>query len=223
VSTSIQVFSGALAVHGTSVYPFNVAQATTVNVTLAGLTDSGNANSTLTSTVGLAVGVPDSTGRCTHTRDVRTAPALTAQLSDPATTGAHCVEIYDVGDLFGNVSFVVRITIAPSSNSSATATTETFASNLAVRGTASQSFSVAKAGTVTITLAGVAATVELGLGLGIPRSDGAGCLLYTSLNTAAGAAPQITSPAEAGTYCVKIYDVGNLTRSTSFSVTVAHP
>jgi hypothetical protein len=43
------------------------------------------------------------------------------------------------------------------------------------------------------------------------------------LKTAAGAAPQITSSAEAGTYCVKIYDVGNLTRSTSFSVTVAHP
>jgi hypothetical protein len=154
---------------------------------------------------------------------VRTAPALTAQLSDSVTTGAHCVEIDDIGDLLGNVNFAVRITLAPSSNTSATARTETFASNLAVRGTASQSFSVAKAGTVSITLTGVASTGELSLGLGIPRADGAGCLLYTSMNAAAGAAPQITSSAEAGTYCVKVYDVGNLTRSTSFSVTIAHP
>jgi hypothetical protein len=210
-------------VHGTSVYPFNVAQAATVNITLASLTDSSNVNSTLTTTVGLAVGTPDSAGACTHTTEQQAAPALTAQITSSATTGAHCVEIYDVGNLLGNVNFAVRITIAPSPNASATAVTETFASNLAVHGTASRTFSVAKAGTVTITLTTLASAAEVGLGLGIPRPDGAGCLLYTSLNTVAGATAQITSSAEAGPYCVKIYDVGNLTGATIFSMTIAHP
>jgi hypothetical protein len=194
-----------------------------VNITLASLTDSGNANSTLTTPVGLGIGIPDSAGGCTHSSENRAAaPALTAQVSNSATTGAHCVDIYDVGNLSGNVDFAVRITIAPSSNTSATAVTETFASTLAVQGTASRAFTVAKAGTVSVTLATLAAAAEVGLGLGIPRSDGTGCLLYTSLNTVAGATAQITGSAEAGTYCVKLYDVGNLTRGTVFSVTIAH-
>ena len=222
-STSVQVFSGTLAVRGTSVYPFNVAQAATVNITLSSLTDRGNANSTLTTAVGLAVGTPDSAGGCTHTSENRAAaPALTAQLSNSATTGAHCVDIYDAGNLLGDVNFAVRITIAPSSNSSATAATEAFASTLALQGTASRAFTVAKAGTVSITLASLASAAEVGLGLGIPRSDGTGCLLYTSLNTVAGATAQITSSAEAGPYCVKLYDEGNLTGATIFSVTIAH-
>jgi hypothetical protein len=213
-----------LAVHGTSVYPFNVAQAATVNVTLASLTDSGDANVTLTTSVGLGIGTPDGAGGCTHTSENRAAaPALTAQLSNSATTGAHCVDIYDVGNLVGNVNFAIRVTIAPSSNTSATAITETFASTLAVQGTASRVLTVAKAGTVSITLTALASAAEVGLGLGIPRSDGAGCLLYTSLNTVAGATAQITSTAETGAYCVKIYDVGNLTGATAFSVSIAHP
>jgi hypothetical protein len=222
-STSIQVFSGALAVHGRSSYPFNVAPAAAVNITLASLTDSANPNSTLTTTVGLAIGIPDSSGGCTHSSEMMAAPALTAQISNPATTGAHCVDIYDIGNLSGSVNFGVRITIAPSSNASATAITETFGSNLAVQGTATRSFSVAKAGTVSITLTSLASAAQVGLGLGIPRSDGTGCLPYTSLNTVAGTAAQITSTAEAGTYCVEIYDVGNLPGATTFAVTMAHP
>jgi hypothetical protein len=223
-ATSVQIFSGTLTVHGTSVYPFNVAQAATVNITLASLTDSGNANSTLTTTVGLGIGTPDGAGGCTHTSENRAAaPALTAQFSSSATPGAHCVDIYDVGNLFGNVNFAVRITIGPSSNPSATTVTETFGSTLAVQGTAAGAFTVTKAGTVSVTLTAMASAAEVGLGLGIPRSDGAGCLLYTSLNTVAGATAQITSSAEPGVYCVKIYDVGNLTGATAFSVSVAHP
>jgi hypothetical protein len=222
-STSVQIFSGALAGHGTSVYPFNVAQAATVNLTLASLTDSGNANSTLTTAVGLAIGTPESAGGCTHTSENRAvAPALTAQLSSSATTGAHCVDIYDVGNLSGDVNFAVRITIAPSPNTSAAAVTETFASTLAVSGTASRTFTVAKTTTVGITLATLASTAAVGLGLGIPRSDGTGCLLYTSLSTVPGATAQITSSAEAGPYCVKLYDEGNLTGAAAFSVTIAH-
>jgi hypothetical protein len=222
-ATSVQVFSGALAVHGRSTYPFNVAPAAPVNVTLASLTDSASPFSTLTTTVGLAIGTPDSSGGCTHTTEMMAAPGLTAQISNPSTMGAHCVDVYDIGNLAGSVNFGVRITIAPSSNASATAVTETFGSNLAILGTAIRSFVVMKAGTISITLTTLTTTAQVGLGLGIPRSDGTGCLLYTSLNTAAGTAAQITSNAETGTYCVEVYDVGNLTLPTTFSGSIAHP
>src|SRR5260370_23943028 len=113
-STSAQIISGALAVHGTSVYPFDVAQAATVNITLASLTDSGNANSTLTTAVGLGIGTPDGAGGCTHASENRAAaPALTAQLSGSATTGAHFVDLYELRNLFGGVHFGGRTTLAP--------------------------------------------------------------------------------------------------------------
>jgi hypothetical protein len=42
------------------------------------------------------------------------------------------------------------------------------------------------------------------------------------LSTGRGATAQITSSAEAGPYCVKLYDEGNLTGAAIFSVTIAH-
>ena len=223
-TNSVVIFSGTLAVRGTSVYPFNVPQGVPVNVTLMSLTVSGNPTFTLTSTVGLAVGISSSTGGCTLTSQVTAAPALMAQLSIPAGNGGlSCVQISDVGNLIGAVNFAVRITIAPTSNPSVAAFTEVFSTNLSVKGTSTHAFSVAQAGTISVTLTTLAASAQVGLGLGIPRADGPGCLLFTSLTTGAGAAAQITTAAEAGIYCVAVYDVGNLTAGTNFAASIAYP
>jgi hypothetical protein len=65
--------------------------------------------------------------------------------------------------------------------------------------------------------------VTVGLGLGIPRSDGAGCHLSTSVNTLTSAAIQVASTVDAGQYCVKIYDPGTLATNVNFTVAAAHP
>ena len=44
-----------------------------------------------------------------------------------------------------------------------------------------------------------------------------------AVNTPAGTAPQLTGTANAGTYCIDIYDVGNQTGSITYTVAVAHP
>jgi hypothetical protein len=223
-TNSIQVFSGTLPVHGTSVYTFNVPQGVSVNVTLVSLTVSGNPTFTLTTTVGLAVGIPSNTGGCAPTSQVTAIPALMAQLSIPAGNGGlSCVQISDVGNLAGTVNFAVRLTIAPVSNPSVAAFTEVFTTNLALNGTSTHAFYVAQAGTISVTLTSLSAPAQVGLGLGIPPSVGTGCLLFASLSTAAGSAPQITTGAEAGTYCVAVYDVGNLTTGTNFAVSIAYP
>ena len=118
---------------------------------------------------------------------------------------------------------LVLLCAACGSTTSPSPVTLSFASTLAVKGTASLSFTVPTAGTVSITLATLASTAEVGLGLGNPRSDGSGCQLFTSLNTVAGATAQITNSAQPGPYCVEVYDVGNLTGATAFAVTIAHP
>ena len=105
-------------------------------------------------------------------------------------------------------------------------TTETFDGTLSVGGSGFYSFSVVENGTVNVTLtsvrgAGVPATVWVGLGIGIP--SGEDCATTSSVNTAAGSAPQITGTYAPGVYCARIHDIGNLFAPATFSIDVAHP
>ncbi len=103
-------------------------------------------------------------------------------------------------------------------------TTSSFISRLAVNGSASRTFTVSSAGTVTAMLvnAGGPFTV-MGLGLGVPLGGVSNCTLSTSLRTASGTTPQIATAVDPGTYCVVIYDVGNLTDAIDFEVTITYP
>lgn len=103
--------------------------------------------------------------------------------------------------------------------------TEVFASQLGVRGTATRSFTVAESGTVAVTLtsAGPPVTLEVGVGVGIPNGSGSGCNLTKSVVTGASSSPQLTIAVDGGAYCVRVFDVGNLTGDATFSVSILHP
>jgi hypothetical protein len=122
---------------------------------------------------------------------------------------------------------------SPSDTSTTTVTAaeptiaEPFTGTIGANGSAFYSFEVTTYGTVNVTLhnvggvTGVPETVWVGLGIGVP--DGTDCGTTTSLNTQAGGGPQLSSVLEAGTHCVRIYDVGNLAAPTPFSVLIVHP
>lgn len=110
--------------------------------------------------------------------------------------------------------------------------TETFTSFLAIGGSSVHSFPVKQAGTITIMLTNVTPDGVVGLGGGVSNAGGSGCSLISSLDASAvvidpttGALnPQLTIPADVGTYCVKVYDSGQLDRiGRTFSVTITHP
>ena len=107
----------------------------------------------------------------------------------------------------------------------ATPVTDLFESQFGIQGSATRTFSVAETGTVSLTLtaAGPPADVAVGLGIGIPRSTGTGCTLSRSVTATASTVPQLTTTAEAGSYCVRVFDVGALTGDVRFSVSVQHP
>ena len=113
--------------------------------------------------------------------------------------------------------------IATPTSASTSPVSETFASRIAPRGTASRAFSTSAAGTVTVTLTSVAPEARVGVGVGIPLSSGTSCNLSESVESTATGAPQITTTAESGSYCVKIFDAGALTEPVNFSVTILHP
>src|SRR5262245_11015018 len=103
-------------------------------------------------------------------------------------------------------------------------TTSIFASRLTPSGAVSRSFGATTAGTVTVMLTNAAGpTTVVGLGIGVPSTGIAKCALSTAIRTASGTTPQISTPVDAGTYCVTVYDLGTLTNPIDFSVTLVYP
>lgn len=123
---------------------------------------------------------------------------------------------------------------SPTSTTTTTTTTtaeatvsESFTGSLPVNGARFYSFDVPSNGTVTVTLnnvggvTGVPSTVWVGLGVGVPEATD--CATSTSLSTQAGGGPHISTTLTPGTYCARIYDIGNLAAAAPFNVTIGHP
>ena len=75
---------------------------------------------------------------------------------------------------------------------------------------------------VILTAAGPPATIFMGLGIGTPSGTTCTLLSGGSLATPAGSLAQLSGTAQAGTYCIAVYDVGNQTGDITYSVTVTH-
>jgi len=113
-------------------------------------------------------------------------------------------------------------TTSPSTASTAPVTV-TFASSVAVRGSASRAFTMTTAGTVRVTLSTFGnGTIPAGVGIGVPAS-GAPCSVAQSVITVPGDSPQIVTSADAGTYCAEVFDTGSLIQDTPFSLVIEHP
>lgn len=109
------------------------------------------------------------------------------------------------------------------SASTTASVTDTFSSALAFRGSATRTFKMGTAGTVSIALTSFGNGAQrVGLGVGVTATS-APCSLSQAVVTAASTTPQIVTTADAGTYCVQLYDTGTLTEDTSFTITVQHP
>jgi hypothetical protein len=102
--------------------------------------------------------------------------------------------------------------------------TETFSSNLVVQGSVWRIVSAAQSGTLTATLTSTSQpAAPVGVALGVRAGTGTGCLLNTSVTAAAGTAPQLSAQVDAGDYCVKLFDVGALSTTMSFTLTIVYP
>jgi hypothetical protein len=104
---------------------------------------------------------------------------------------------------------------------SAARTTETFTGTVDARASTEAAVVLTVDGEVDATLDSINPAVAVGLGFGTPTADGA-CTLLAS-NAAATVGTIVSTDAGPGTYCVLVYDVGNLSGSATFTLTVAHP
>ena len=113
-------------------------------------------------------------------------------------------------------------TVAPTPTTS----TETFSGTVAQSGTTGFPFTVSSTGSVTIGLTSVAPLSTMALGVGIGTSDGTTCGTSVSKNdNARTGTTALAGTATSGSYCVIVYDSGNVPDgwSVSFTVEVVHP
>jgi hypothetical protein len=117
---------------------------------------------------------------------------------------------------------------SPSTNPADPTTTETFTGTLRPNTTAFYSFTVASYGTVNITLDEVTGVqvaedvpFEFEIGPGVPR--GTGCSPNSVLVVAPGEGPHSSGLFEAGIWCVRLRELGNLPAPARFRITIAHP
>jgi hypothetical protein len=218
-----ELFIGTLAVGGSSFYSIGFPETTQVRVTLVGLS---SATGVLTpTTVSLRLGVPSGT-TCAPSSTANVVPGFTPQIISELQTGTYCVGIADGGGLTQPTNFLIRIHQIPTSSippRPPAPTQETFASNLAVRGTSARTFEATGGGQVTVTLQNIGppASVTVDMSLGIPRTDGTGCLVTQTFRGGAGL--QFSAQVDAGPYCTMLSDFGDLTVPVSFTVVIAKP
>jgi hypothetical protein len=100
--------------------------------------------------------------------------------------------------------------------------TENFSGAIDKNGARDFTFTVTAPGTITASLANLSPVVTLAVGISIGTWDGTVCSASLS-NDNARVSDQLTgNTSVTGAYCIRVYDVGNITATEQVAVTVMH-
>jgi hypothetical protein len=98
---------------------------------------------------------------------------------------------------------------------------ETFTGTVLPLGTSMNTFTVTQFGGLQVRLTNVSPSASVGLGVGTP--SGATCILIDNLTVVAGPNVQMTGTTTIpGTFCVSVFDTGNLVEAVNYTVVVLH-
>jgi hypothetical protein len=218
---SVEVYAGPLDPGGTSTYLFTVGETGSVQLMLAGVV-LGDPIRSLSPVMRLQIQRWSGT-ECEPFLTVDTAPRLTAALHGYLEAGSYCATVSDPGNLTEPVGVTLRIVAPALLRTGGEPGTAVFASTITPGGRATRSFEASVQGPVTITLDSLSAgAVDMGLGIGVVAPDGSGCKLAQIVRVGPGGSP-LTARIDAGDYCATLFDVGNLTKNETFSMTIRYP
>ena len=113
--------------------------------------------------------------------------------------------------------------ITPTTPTPPTVITETFSGAVTLNGAATHTFVTQASGTVTGTLTLLSADEGTKIGLALGTFNGSACQLVITKDDAVQGSTVTGAVSALGNLCVRIYDVGNLTRTTDYEIQVAHP
>lgn len=220
--TATDFFTGTLAPGTTQFYSFPVQQALNVKVTLTALLAPGTLNpvvAPLTLLIGTSADGKACTGTSANT--VTVTPSLTSHLDLNLPAASYCVSITDPGNLSSDVDFAVRIKQTLGTPTEGIAGTESFSTNMYPGGTATRTFTVGSQSDVNISLSQINPPASLSFGMGVTK-DLSECRFIQQTTTVRGSTGNLTVRADPGTYCVRVFDPGNLAERVTFTMSIQH-
>jgi len=110
----------------------------------------------------------------------------------------------------------------PTDPSTPVAVTETFSESLNPNGGRTHQVAVERAGDIIASLTSLAPDPEAVVGLGIGTWNGVSCSIVIANDNAKVNVAIVGSATGTGSFCVRVYDVGNLTESIDYTVAVQH-
>jgi len=114
-------------------------------------------------------------------------------------------------------------TSTPTTPTLPTVTTDVFSGTLNVNGAAVYPFLVLQSGTLTSTLTTVGPDPTSTIGMALGTWTGTVCQLVLPNENSTTGTVVSGKTTSAATLCVRVYDVGKITDSVSYTVTVVHP
>lgn len=104
-------------------------------------------------------------------------------------------------------------------------TTEQFSGTLAQKGANIHTFTVSATGSVSIAFTDVAPLSTMSLGVSLGTYSASVCTVASTVNDARAGTTALSGTAAAGSYCVKVFDSGNIMENTvvTYTVKVVHP
>jgi hypothetical protein len=101
--------------------------------------------------------------------------------------------------------------------------TETFAGSINVNGAATFTFPTTAAGAVNATLRALTPVSTIQVSLAIGTWNGVNCQVVLNNDRATQGGSITGNVSGAGTLCVRISDIGQITQQTGFEIVVVHP
>jgi hypothetical protein len=101
-------------------------------------------------------------------------------------------------------------------------TTVTLTGTLLAGSAAFHAFTVAQQGTLTATLTSLSPQTTITVGFGIGQPTGTTCTLLSTLETAK-VGSVLSGTIAPGSFCVQVYDIGNVQVSDDYTITLVHP
>jgi hypothetical protein len=111
----------------------------------------------------------------------------------------------------------------PTTPTTPVSSTDTFNGTLTQNGGQSWPFTTAASGTITATISTLAPNSTLVVGLALGTWNGNACQLILTKDNATQSSFIVGQASQSSTYCVRIYDVGNVTDPQTVEVQVNHP
>ena len=221
VPTTSQFNTALVPIGGSVISTFTLSATTTVGVTLVSVISSVTGN-VLQPTMNLVLGTPMGAATCKPVAGKTVTPALAAQIQQSLGAGAYCVQVFDQGLVEpGIVSVRINMSSTAPTNNPTPFNTDIFSSTLGAQGSATHQLALFYNGTATLTLVSAGAAATIGVGFG--AWDGQVCRLNAAATTAVTGNPLFAVPVDPGNYCIRAFDMGQLTAPILFTIDTVHP